>query len=506
MQEDNKRIAKNTIINYSNLFLSMFIGLFSSRFVLQALGASDYGLYNVVGGVIALFTFISGSLGATTVRFINFEIGKKNGNPNKVFNMCLFLHILLAVIIFIVAEIVGVWYIHNYLKIEPGKEIDAMFVFQISIITSCLSITNTPYSSLFNAFEKFAFSAIVGIGLRILQFLGIIVLLFYKGDALIFYAILMALTTVLSFSIYHFVSIKNWPEITHLSFINDRKGYKTLLSFSGYTILVSITDLVRNQGTNLLVNYFFNTVVNAAYGIAMSIINYVTALMSNFDGAVAPQLTKSVSSGDESRKHTLVFYSCRICLLVILLEIFPILSELDFILKLWLKNVPLYTSDFTRLILLWVLVCTASAGIGQYITSTGKIKWFRIIFSVCYLMCLPIGYFLFSEGFPPYSIILLFIISEFLYLICELYLLKRLFNFDVISFVRFAYIRPLIIILLMTVYLSLYFHFSRLTILEHFMGFILTLIVTGLFVWLIGLDAHDREKVTYILTKRKRSN
>lgn len=495
MQEDNKRIAKNTVINYSNLFLSMFIGLFSSRFVLQALGASDYGLYNVVGGVISLFTFVSGSLSATTIRYINFEIGKQDGNPNKVFNMCLLLHISLAILIFIVAEIVGIWYIHNYLKIEPGRENDAMFVFQISIFTSCLSITNTPYSSLFNAFEKFAFSAIVSIGLRVFQFIGVIALLFYKGDALRFYAILMAITTIFSFSIYHFTSIRKWRDITKLSFVKDKEGYKKILSFSGYTILVSVTDLMRNQGTNLLVNYFFNTIVNAAYGIAMSIINYVTSLMSNFDGAVAPQLTKSVSSGDDARKHTLIFYSCRICLLVILLEIFPILSELDFILKLWLKNVPLYTSDFTRLILLWVLVCTASAGIGQYITSTGKIKWFRIVFSICYLLCLPMGYVLFKEGYPPYSIILLFVISEFSYLAFELFFLKRFFNFDVKAFMKFSYVRPIIIIVCLSFYLLLYKQIEITTSFGHLLGFFITLMVTGAFVWFIGIDSRERNKI-----------
>lgn len=500
--QNNKRIAKNTIINYISMFASMLIGLFSSRFVLQALGASDYGLYNVVGGIIAMFSFISTAMSNTTVRFINFELGKDNGNPNKVFNICNVVHIAIALLIFVLLETIGVWYILNYLKVSPGKESDAMIVFQISLLTCCLNITNTPYSSLFNAFEKFAFTAAVNIGLKLVQLFGIVLLLFYKGDALLLYAIIMSATSIISFCIFRFSSCYYWPNITHWNLQRNKNDYKQVLAFNNYTLLGSFSMMLRGQGSNLLINYFFGTVVNAAYAIAMVIQGYVQLFLGNFDGAVAPQLTKSVSSSNTDRRDTLVFLSCKTCILLAEIMVIPLFYEMDFVLHLWLGNVPNGTTEFSNIILLLVLVGSTSGGHAQFVNSSGKIKWFKISLSVLYISCIPIGFVLFKLGYPPYTILFLFIIADVIYRIIEMTLSYKILHFNTPALIKFAYIRPLVILFLMTVFYFLYRMLPFKTSIMHFAGLLLTLIVTMILVWLIGFTGDERRKIIGTFLKK----
>ena len=230
---NNKRIAKNTIVVYVRLIIVTIIGLLTSRLVLQRLGVSDYGLYSVVGGVITMFSVISGSMSGTTIRFLNYEIGKISGNPNRVFNLCNTTHIAFAIGILILAETIGLYYIYNYLNVEPGKEGDAMFVFQVSTIVACIGIINVPYQSVFIAKEKFLLLGIIDIVYAILKLGLVCLLLLYKGDnALRLYAIIMSVSTFLSFIIYHYLCYKYWPEMVRWKFQKVFKQYKEILNYN----------------------------------------------------------------------------------------------------------------------------------------------------------------------------------------------------------------------------------------------------------------------------------
>ena len=217
---DNKRIAKNTIIVYVRLIVTTIIGLLTSRFVLQALGVSDFGLYNVVGSIIGMFAFISASLSTTTIRFLNYEKGKPDGDMNRMFNICNVLHLAMAIIVLILFELCGIWYINGYLNVTPGKEMDAMFVFQVSTVACCLGIMNVPYSSLYNVHEKFLFPSVLGILNTSLKFICVLILLYYPGNRLRMYALAMSLLTVSDFVIYHLLSYRNWRPIVRWSFVS----------------------------------------------------------------------------------------------------------------------------------------------------------------------------------------------------------------------------------------------------------------------------------------------
>ncbi|MDE6284545.1 MAG: oligosaccharide flippase family protein, partial [Bacilli bacterium] len=255
----NKRIAKNTLIVYTRLFFVSIIGLFTSRYVLQALGVSDFGLYNVVGSLLAILSFLSGSLTTTTTRFINIEEGKEDGNTNKIFNACLLIHIVVAAILLILAETIGIFYIRNYLNVSKGMEGPAMFVFQVSIVVACLGLINIPYQGLLMAKEKFSVIAVVEIINCIIKFILVLLLFIFANDRLQVYAIFMSFTTLISFIAFHWYCYSKWKHIIKKKLTIKNTNIKEVLKFNNYNLLSSLSLTIRDQGSNMLINYFFGT-------------------------------------------------------------------------------------------------------------------------------------------------------------------------------------------------------------------------------------------------------
>lgn len=500
-QLENKRIAKNTIIVYVNMFIGMVIGLYTSRLVLQVLGVSDYGLYNVVGGVVALFLFLFGSLSATTTRFINVEMGKPDGDLNRVFNVCNVLHISLALIVFVIAEVIGVWYIHNYLNVEQGKEDDAMFVFQYSILVSCIGITNVPFASLFNATEKFLFNAVVNIGLKILQLILVIWLFNYSGNKIRAYAIIMSITTFVTFVVYHYFSFRYWPKVIRWNFVREWSLYKGVLSFNNYNLLSTAAVMGRGQGANLLINYFFGTVVNGAFAVAKSVEAYVMIFTGNFDGAAAPQITQNYSAGNMDRVMSIVCKVGKYCILLMMVVFFPLYAELEFVLELWLAKVPDGAVDFCRMTLLIAFVSSTSGGIIHLINASGKIARFRITFSVLMLSCLPIGYYMFSQGVAAYKMLAMFVIADIVWRIIQLCFLKVIVNFNVVDYIKRVYLPPLMVAVIMIALIALTSYVPINSFLCHLLRFLFVLLSTLASIYFVGLNSKEKSKAMSIFKK-----
>lgn len=492
---DNKRIAKNTLIVYARLVVTTIVGVLTSRFVLQALGISDYGLYNVVGGVIALFAVIAGSMSSTTIRFLNIEIGRQDGNPNKIFNVCQVTHIAFAVLVLVIAETIGLLYIWNYLKVAPGKEGDAMFVFQVSTIVACIGIINVPYQSVFVAKEKFFHIAVIDIVNSLIKLAMIWLLLYYTGNALRLYALIMSVTTFVSFIVYHYLCFKYWPRLVRWKLYSNLSEYSELLVYNNYNLLASVAQMGRSQGSNILINFFFGTIVNGAYGIARTIQSFVEMFTVNFDSASAPQITQSVGRGDVQRASYIASRACRICQLLSLVIVLPLYVEMEFVLRLWLGIVPVHTVLFCRVILITVLVASTGGGLLRLKDALGKIKWFMIIYSLWYFLTLPVGYYLFKLGYPPITILILYILSDVLSRISQLVLMKVIYNYDIMSFMCEAYIRPVIIAVIMVAYSVIYSQFKLQSLLQHFIGLVVTAAVAALLVFFLGLLANERKQV-----------
>lgn len=444
MKEENQRIARNTLIVYMRLIVTTLLGLVSLRYVMSALGASDYGLYNVVGATVIMFSFITSALYNTTTRFINFEQGKRDGDVGKIFNMSVAIHVVFALVALALLESVGVYYILHYLHVEPGKEADAMFAFQVSAITVSLSLVCVPFNSMFIVHEDFRTIAVIDILGAVAKFGLILMLLCHDGNLLRFYAVSMALVTALMSLAYLVLSRRKWPEETRLRIVRGRQKYKEILAYNNWSLLSAAALIFRNQGSNMVINYFFGTIVNAAYAISFSVQNYITTFVGNFDIASAPQITQSYSRGDIERTVFLSSSTCRICILLTLLLLLPIYAELPFILHLWLgKALPDGTVTFCQCSMLVALVSATSGGITQLIRGTGRLKWFTLQFVLLYALALLVSIGLYVLGFPPYTVILAYFLADGISRVIQLILLRKYIGFDLKSFAERSYLRPL---------------------------------------------------------------
>lgn len=440
----NKRIVKNTFVVYGQLMLRLVLGLYTSRLALEALGVSDFGLYSAVGGVIALFTFISDSLSETTVRYINVERGKPNGNVNQVFNICHVLHIGMALFLLLLLEVGGIYYIHNFLNVEPGRETDAMFVFQVGVFVCCFGIINIPFSSLFNASEKFLFSAVVAISIKLAQLVLLIWLLSYEGNRVRAFVWIESLTCLASFAVYHYYCYRRWSEIIKWRFSRNWKMYKEILLFSYFNLLSSIAGLARGQGSLLLINYFFGTVVNGAFAVAKVIERNLYLFASNVLSAAAPQITQSYSGGDMERVFYLTSRVAKYCMLMMVLAFFPLWAELDFILQLWLIKVPEGALVFCQMILLLIFVSVTDGGLGLVVNASGKVSRFKTMYSLITLLCIPIGFVVLKYGCPAYMLLVVFLIADIIWRIVQISMMHSILNFPVLKYCREVYL-PVII-------------------------------------------------------------
>lgn len=478
---------------YVKLFTTVIIGLFTARIVLQVLGASDYGLFNVVGGILAMFTIFSNSLGVATTRFLNVEMGKIDGNLNKAFNINLALHIGIAILIFIIAEILGVIYINNYLNVAAGKEDDAMFIFQVSIITACIGIINTPYNGLFNAKEKFSFLACLEIANTVIRLLLVILLQYYHGNCLRLYGIFMSVTTIDSFIIYRIIARKQWNNIIKWNFDSNWRDYKDVLVFNNWNLLSTTSMIARTSGSDILINLFFGTITNGAYAVSKTVNNYLVTFASNFDAASTPQIIQSYTAGDEGRCKFLINKLGRINLLLFLLAFFPLYVRLDFILHLWLDEVPDNTLIFCQLNLILAYVSLTGGGIVQLINASGKLKWFSIEFSIFFLTCIPVGFLLFKLGAPAYVILLLFILADGLQRIIQLILAKTILHYDSLQYVKDAYTRPLLITVFMSGFMYAVGYLNITGIIQNLFIIAVTFILTLFMVYYVGLSTDERQ-------------
>ena len=500
--KENARIAKNTLIVYVRTFCISVIGLVAMRLVLKALGQSDLGLFDVVAGLISMLGFLSTAMSTTTRRYINVEMGKPDGDPRKIFNILMNIHILLALFIFVLAESLGMWYIYNYLNIPPEKLHDAVFVFKISTVVACMGIINIPYQSLIEAFERFGASAAIDIVSNLVR-LGLIGLLFViDGNRLRYYAIAMSLFTALSLLMYHGYCAMHWKHIIKRGKYRDKALYKEIFGFNNYTALSAIAYIARTQGSKLIVNHFFGTFVNGAFTPAYSLENFTVMSITRFTNTAAPQITQNYSAGDMERSIDLVCKISRFSALLMIVLVSAVIVELDFILGLWLDKVPVGTS----LLCFWTMISAlvrafAMGGTQTFEQATGRIKWFQITNSVLSLACLPLGFLAYKLGAQPVAIIQIYICYTIVYRIIEFGLLKRQADFPIGRYLRKSYVRPLAVLALASAFVAVYGRVvpADASAAVHLAGIAVTVLFTGLCVFFIGMYSWERKSVCHFV-------
>lgn len=427
----NKRIAVNTGVIYFKLIISAAIGLFTTRILLQALGANDYGLYSVVGGIVTFLNIIGTTMVSVSNRFIAVELGKgKNGDPNKVFNSVLIIHLVLAMGLLFIGETLGIFYIDNYLNVLPEKIPDARFVLHVSLVTTALSIITVPFHGLIIAREKFVFISSVEISTLIMKLLLVVLLASSDGNRLRYFAIIMAFVSVVTQVSYQtYCRIKD-HEITRWHFNSDRQSYKGLFSFASWSLFGAVAYVGKEQGTSVIINFFFGTTLNAAFGLASQINRYAMMFTKGLSQAASPQIMKSYGSQDNDRSLTLVYNISRISTLIMLIIVEPLCLCMNEVLAMWLGTPPDYTTIFAQFMLINTLVSMLGAGFDACILSTGKIKKNEIWTSIIYLSILPIIFVLYKLGFPPYMNVVIMTVLSFFVRVMQIFIMRQLTNFQ----------------------------------------------------------------------------
>ena len=432
----NKRIAKNTLLLYFRMLLTMVVSLYTSRVVLGALGVEDYGIYNVVGGVVAMFSMLSGSLSAAISRFITFELGKKDYKRlHKVFCTSINVQLILILILSVLLETVGLWFLNYKMVIPEGRLHAANWVFQFSIITFIVGLLSVPYNAAIVAHEKmsaFAYISIVEVSAKLL-----VAFLILKNpfDRLVFYGLLLLIIGLGIRYIYGRYCVSHFNECKY-HILWDKSLVKEMFGFAGWNFFGSGSWQLMNQGVNLLMNMFFGVTINAARGIAVQVDSAVLQFVNNFTMAVNPQITKSYAAGDKSYLYSLIYRGAKFSYFLIMFFALPIMFQTEFILNVWLKHYPDHTASFVRLALIVSMLHVLSNSMITAMLATGNIKKYQLIVGGLGMLVFPLALLSFYLGFPPesayYSTLTIFILQ----LLFRLRLLNQMVGMPVLGFLK----------------------------------------------------------------------
>lgn len=492
---DNKKIAKNTLLLYARMILLMLVSLYTSRVILNGLGVADYGIYNVVGGVVTMFSMLSGSLTAAISRFLTFELGTGNKEKLKsIFSASVTIQIALSFIVLVLAETVGLWFMNEKLIISDDRLCAANWCYQFSIITFVINLISVPYNSAIIAHERmsaFAYISILEAVGKLLIALGIV---FSPIDSLIFYGLMVAVLAIIIRIIYGWYCKKNFNECKYY-FVWDKKLLSQMFAFAGWNFIGSSATILRDQGGNIILNLFFGPTVNAARAIAVKVNSVLTGFVNNFMTALNPQITKSYASGDIDNMMILLIQGARLSFYMLLLLSLPVLLNTNYLLVAWLKLIPEHTVSFVQLTLILAMHECLAYPLTTAMLATGKIKKYQIVAGGLNLMNLPIAYICLCLGMIPESIVIVAIVFSVLVQIVRLGLLKSMIKLNVTEFILKVYGN----ITIVTVVATFIPYFINKEMEEGFIRFslisVLALITTLASEFFVGCNKEERKLV-----------
>ncbi len=495
---NNKRIAKNTLLLYFRMLFMMAVSLYTSRVVLNALGVENFGVYNVVGGVVAMFSMLSGSLSAAITRFITYELGIGNQeNLKKIFSSSVTIQIGLAVLIILLAEAVGVWFLNVKMNIPDARMAAANWVFQFSILTFAINLISVPYNASIIAHERmsaFAYISILeAIGKLVIAFLIVI----SPMDKLIFYAILMCAVALIVRFAYGAYCKKHFEECTyHFNF--DKDLLKRMFGFAGWNFIGATSSVLRDQGGNIVINLFCGPSVNAARGIAFQVNNAISGFVTNFMTALNPQITKSYAAGDRDYMMTLIYQGARLSFYMLLLLSLPVLVNTHYILGLWLKIVPDHAVLFVQLVLVFAMSESISNPLITAMFATGKIRNYQLVVGGLQMMNLPVSYVFLRMGMFPEVVIVVAIAISQCCLAARLIMLRGMIGLSVRKYIKKVYINVLFVTIISAIIPFLLTNKLEESFFNFVMLSIVALICTGITIFYIGCNKSEQR---FILNK-----
>lgn len=502
MDSNNRRIAKNTLLLYVRMLFTMVISLYTSRVVLNTLGVTDYGIYNVVGGVVLLFSFINMSLSTASSRFINYELGRNDecgAQLNVVFSTCIYVHFIVALLILVLSETVGLYIICTQIQIPSLRFDSAIWVYHLSVFSICLGVIFTPFNASIIAHEKMSAFAYISILEVIGKLLIVYLLPVVACDRLMLYSFLLFGMTLIVQSVYLIYCYRNFNECRRL-YYPDKKLMKRMSTFTGWNLLGDTAYALFSQGLNLLLNMFFGTVVNAARAIAVQVNGVVLRFVQSFQTAVNPQIIQSCSNCDMRKMHDLVIMSSRYTFLLISILAVPIMFNTDFLLSIWLVEVPQFTLTFIKIMIM--ITCFDSLGYSMTvaINATGKNKYYQLWVSGTMLLICPISYLCLKVGAPPYSVFLCHFIIGVVAHVFRVYWVHKVIKLPYKPYMVSVFVKGTAVVVSSSLFILIV---KQMGVVNSWFLLFVSFFVTCLSVLIVGLNGREKN---YLYSRLKNAN
>lgn len=492
ISSNNKRIAKNTMLLYVRTLFIMLVTLYTSRVVLNTLGVTDYGVYNVVGGVVAMFGFINSSMSSATQRYITFALGKGDmAQLQKVFSTALQIHVFIAALIVVLGETVGLWFMYTQMQI-PADRMDAAFwVLQCSIVSTVVMIISVPYNADIIAHEKMSAFAYISILEAVLRLAVVYVLLVFSYDKLILYAFLILGVQLLVRLCYTRYCNRHFKESKYRH-VWDKRLMKEMSGFAGWSLFGNLSGVFTGQGLNMLLNVFFGPVVNAARAVAVQVQGAIQQFVGNFQMALNPQITKTYAKGEMEEMHKLIFRSARFSFYLLFFISLPVLFETDFILTIWLKTVPEHTVVFLRIMICTSLIYSLANPLIAANQATGKVKKYQAVCGTILLLILPVSYVCLLLGCPAYSVFIVHFVMESIAQLARMVMLRSEVGIRVRDYIKNIYYKVLLVVVLSVIVPSFIYTYMS----DGWVRFVFVCVAcalsVGMVTYTVGLYANEK--------------
>ena len=494
----NKRIAKNSFYLYIQMAIRR-VSLYTSRVILNALGVEDYGIHNVVAGFVTMFTFVSDTMVSASQRFFACELGVGDLKKlNEIFNATILCYFIIVAVLVVVVEGVGIWFLNYKMVIPESRLLAANWVFHLAIVTFVINLLSVPYTSMIIAQERMGIFAVVTLLASILKLASVYLLLIINGDKLIFYSLFLVIITLMNALCFYAYCRNKFKQETALKIRWNGTMMKELLSFSGWSLFWTMANVGRSQGINILLNLFFNPVVNAARGVAYQVNSAINQFVNSFYQAIRPNIMKLSAKKEIEKMYRVVFTSSKLSFYMMLLIAVPLILEASQVLAFWLGSVPEHTILFTQLVVVIALIDTLGLPLITAVNASGRIKWFHIIIGSVLIANLPVSYLFLKAGFPAEVVFYVAIGISIIAHLARIILSKIIIGMQILPYCKEVLLRVLVVVLMVSV-VSFLIHITPL-------GFIvkifMMLLSTAVFSFTIGISSAER-KVLLSLIKKK---
>lgn len=475
------------------MLLTMGVSLYTVRVVLNTLGIVDYGIYNVVGGIVTLFAFLSNTMASASQRYFAFEIGRKDFvQLRRIFSLTIFIYVIIALIVFILAQTIGLWFLNNKMIIPEDRYEAANWVYQFSVLSFLMYMFTIPYNALIVARERmnvYAWVSIIEVSLKLFVVFLLVVL---PNDKLKIYSILMfGVTTVITL-VYRLYCKNRYDECRYL-FYWDKRLFIEMIKYSGWNIFGVLSGVLKIQGVNILLNIYFGPIVNAARGISVQVNDFVNQFVINFFKSFEPQITKYYASGDYRKMLALIFSGSKISFFILFILSVPFLIETEYIFGIWLSDVPEYTIVFSQLLIVNSLIDSLSYSLTTAVLATGKIKKFQLIVGGILLLNLPFSLILMILGSTPQSTLYVSIILSIICFYLRMWILSRLISFDIKSYISEVLFRVILVVIIVVVLFSYPLSIINFGAQRFLLTTISSFIITTLLIYKLGLNRIERK-------------